>query len=125
VTNLEELRNWVNQVCTLAQPDSVNWCTESVEENQQLINLKLDTGGLIKLNPETHPGCYLHRSDPDDVARVKHLAFVCTSQDAQPEVQINQDLQSYGDRAPVGLLDECKRVASALDTDEHRTEHDH
>ncbi|MEM6935849.1 MAG: phosphoenolpyruvate carboxykinase (GTP), partial [Pseudomonadota bacterium] len=33
---------------------------------------------LQELNQETHPGCYLHLSDPSDVARVEHLTFVCT-----------------------------------------------
>src|SRR5690606_36290538 len=27
---------------------------------------------------ETHPNCHLHRSNPQDVARVGHLTFVCT-----------------------------------------------
>ena len=35
-------------------------------------------GTLIALNDETHPNCYLHRSNPSDVARVEHLTFVCT-----------------------------------------------
>jgi len=41
---------------------------------------------LIELNQKSYPGCYLHRSDPDDVARVEHLTFVCTThaQDAGP-----------------------------------------
>jgi phosphoenolpyruvate carboxykinase (GTP) len=34
-------------------------------------------GTLIALNPDTHPGCWLHRSDPNDVARVEHVTLVC------------------------------------------------
>ncbi|GLQ43714.1 phosphoenolpyruvate carboxykinase [GTP] [Dyella nitratireducens] len=46
----------------------------------------LHTGDLIELNQQTHPGCYLHRSHPSDVARVEHLTFVCTEheEDAGP-----------------------------------------
>jgi len=38
----------------------------------------LARGELIELNQDRFPGCYLHRSDPKDVARVEHLTFVCT-----------------------------------------------
>ena len=38
----------------------------------------LATGTLTTLNKETHPNCYLHLSNPNDVARVEHLTFVCT-----------------------------------------------
>jgi phosphoenolpyruvate carboxykinase (GTP) len=43
-------------------------------------------GTLIKLDEKTHPDSWLHRSHPDDVARVEHLTFVCTTQadDAGP-----------------------------------------
>jgi phosphoenolpyruvate carboxykinase (GTP) len=44
-----------------------------------MVELLKSSGGFIELNPETHPRCYLHRSDPSDVARVEHLTFVCTS----------------------------------------------
>jgi phosphoenolpyruvate carboxykinase (GTP) len=33
---------------------------------------------LIALNQATHPRCYLHRSDPKDVARVEKLTVICT-----------------------------------------------
>jgi phosphoenolpyruvate carboxykinase (GTP) len=46
----------------------------------------LAAGTLIELNQKEYPGCYLHRSDPSDVARTEHLTFVCTRQqvDAGP-----------------------------------------
>jgi phosphoenolpyruvate carboxykinase (GTP) len=46
----------------------------------------LGDGTLLKLNADRYPGCYLHRSDPQDVARVEHLTFVCTTakEDAGP-----------------------------------------
>src|SRR5262249_1161704 len=46
----------------------------------------LETGTLIELNQKEYPGCYLHRSDPTDVARTEHLTYVCTGerQDAGP-----------------------------------------
>ncbi|MSQ97706.1 MAG: phosphoenolpyruvate carboxykinase (GTP) [Xanthomonadales bacterium] len=79
MTRLAQLQSWVDQVAALTQCDSVHWCTGTEEENRELIQQQLKTGGLIELNQETHPGCYLHRSDPADVARVEQLTFVCTS----------------------------------------------
>jgi len=77
-TKLTELADWVDSVASRTGADKIHWCTGSAEENAALINAMLDTGDLIELNQETHRECYLHRSDPDDVARVEHLTFVCT-----------------------------------------------
>jgi phosphoenolpyruvate carboxykinase (GTP) len=77
-TSNATLKNWVEQVARLTKPDSIHWCTGSDDENLDLIEAMLRTGDLIKLNPATHPNCYLHRSSPFDVARVEHLTFVCT-----------------------------------------------
>src|SRR5258708_13236106 len=33
---------------------------------------------LIKLNQKKLPGCYYHRSNPNDVARVEQSTFICT-----------------------------------------------
>ena len=72
------LDRWVEEVARLTKPDSIHWCTGSAAENSRLIDAMLVSGDLIKLNPTTHPDCYLHRSNPSDVARVEHLTYVCT-----------------------------------------------
>lgn len=81
-STLESLNQWVRQVAELTQPDRIHWCDGSADENQRLLQLMLDNGDLIALNPDTHPNCYLHRSHPADVARVEHLTFVCTPDQA-------------------------------------------
>jgi phosphoenolpyruvate carboxykinase (GTP) len=78
-SKLAALQHWVDSVAALTQPDSIQWCDGSDQEYERLTELMLSTGDLLKLNEQTHPDCYLHRSSPSDVARVEHLTFVCTS----------------------------------------------
>jgi phosphoenolpyruvate carboxykinase (GTP) len=85
-SKLAALNQWVDEVARLTQPDRIHWCDGSSEEYAALVGQMLANGDLIRLNPETHPNCYLHRSHPGDVARVEHLTFVCTRarEDAGP-----------------------------------------
>lgn len=85
-TSNEELASWVEEVVQLCRPDRVHWCDGSEAEAKTLIQLMLDNGDLVALNQNTHPNCYLHRSNPTDVARTEHLTFVCTTheEDAGP-----------------------------------------
>jgi len=85
-TSNASLKQWVEEVARLTQPDAVVWCTGSDAENSGLVDAMVRSGDLIKLNPTTHPNCYLHRSSPSDVARVEHLTFVCSTarEDAGP-----------------------------------------
>ncbi len=85
-SQLEALNRWVDDVARLTQPDRIHWCDGSEAELGLLTGQMLERGDLIRLNPETHPNCFLHRSDPRDVARVEHLTFVCTREreDAGP-----------------------------------------
>jgi len=80
------LKKWVDEVSKLTKPDQIYWCDGSENEYQRLIKEMLASGDLIELNQKTYPNCYLHRSDPSDVARVEHLTFVCTDneEDAGP-----------------------------------------
>ena len=73
-----KLRLWVNEMRALCKPDDIYWCDGSEEEKERLTQLAVDTGVLIKLNQEKLPGCYYHRSNPNDVARVEELTFICT-----------------------------------------------
>ncbi|HEX4853320.1 phosphoenolpyruvate carboxykinase (GTP) [Arenimonas sp.] len=81
-SQLASLKQWVDDVARLTQPDQVHWCDGSDAENAKLVELMLANGDLHKLNEQTHPNCYLHRSSPQDVARVEHLTFVCTTNPA-------------------------------------------
>jgi phosphoenolpyruvate carboxykinase (GTP) len=77
-TSNAALHRWVEETAALTRPASIHWCDGSDREYQALLDLMLGRGDLIRLNPETYPNCFLHRSDPTDVARVEHLTFVCT-----------------------------------------------
>src|ERR1022692_1928947 len=81
-----EVTAWVNQVVQLTLPDSVYWCDGSDAEYQSLARQLVESKELLPLNPSTNPGCFLHRSDPSDVARVEHVTIVCTRnrEDAGP-----------------------------------------
>jgi phosphoenolpyruvate carboxykinase (GTP) len=85
-SRLDALNQWVLQVARLTQPDRIHWCDGSDSEFATLTEQMEADGTLLPLNADTHPRSWLHRSHPDDVARVEHLTFVCTSErdDAGP-----------------------------------------
>ncbi|MEP7185502.1 MAG: phosphoenolpyruvate carboxykinase (GTP) [Rhodanobacter sp.] len=85
-STLKALTQWVDEVAALTRPANIHWCDGSDGEYQTFVQQMLADGTLIELNQQTHPGCYLHRSSPTDVARVEHLTFVChpDQEDAGP-----------------------------------------
>jgi len=80
------LENWVDEVSRLTRPDRVVWCDGSGAEAQRLDEQMLRDGNTLRLNPQTYPNCYLHRSNPNDVARTEQVTFICTREksDAGP-----------------------------------------
>ena len=74
----KDLESWVTAVASLVTPEKIHWCDGSEEEKKVLIREMLKTGDLLELNEKTHPNCFLHRSDPNDVARVEQLTFICS-----------------------------------------------
>ena len=82
-STLAALNDWVAEVAALTRPDAIHWCDGSDAENAALVAQMEADGTLGRLNEQTHPQSWLHRSDPQDVARVEHLTLVCTPQRAE------------------------------------------
>ena len=80
------VERWVEEVARTTQPSRVQWCDGSEAENQKLIDEMVAGGTLLRLNEKVHPGSFLHRSHPSDVARTEHLTFIASRQaeDAGP-----------------------------------------
>jgi phosphoenolpyruvate carboxykinase (GTP) len=81
ITN-PHVRKWFDECVALCKPDKIYYCNGSLEERAALFEQGVNDGVFTRLNQEKLPGCYLHRSNPNDVARSEHLTFICTpSQD--------------------------------------------
>jgi len=78
LTANKHVTDWLREMVALCKPDQVVWCDGSEEEKKRLTDLAVSTGVLEPLNQEKLPGCYLHRSNPNDVARVENCTFICT-----------------------------------------------
>jgi len=70
--------DWVRDMAALCQPDHIHWCDGSETEKQTLTAEAVQAGILLPLNQQKLPGCYYHRSNPNDVARVEQCTFICT-----------------------------------------------
>mgnify|MGYP000753592499 FL=1 len=44
--------DWVKQIATLTQPDRIEWCDGSEEEDQRLLQQMCDQGTMVKLNEQ-------------------------------------------------------------------------
>ena len=86
MTNNKSVLDWIEEKKALVNPDKVVWIDGSEAQLESLRKIAVETGELIKLNEEKLPGCYLNRSDVNDVARVEGRTFICsrTREEAGP-----------------------------------------
>ncbi len=86
MTQNPHVKAWVDEVAKLTQPDQIYWCDGSAQEKASLEKQALESGELIELDQQKLPGCYLHRTAHNDVARVEDLTIICTprKEDAGP-----------------------------------------
>ena len=80
------LESWVQESACLTKPSRIVWCDGSQAENDRLTDDMLRDGEFIELSQKSYRHCYLHRSNPNDVARTEGLTYICTRQkdDAGP-----------------------------------------
>ena len=79
MTTNKTVIKWLDEMKELLNPDQIVWIDGSDEQREALRAEAVKTGELFKLNQEELPGCYLHRTNPNDVARVEDRTFICTS----------------------------------------------
>ncbi|MBR6408366.1 MAG: phosphoenolpyruvate carboxykinase (GTP) [Clostridia bacterium] len=86
LTNNKQVLSWIDEMIALTKPESVVWIDGSEDQLEALRAEACATGEMYKLNEEKLPGCYLHRTDPNDVARVEKQTYICCSkeEDAGP-----------------------------------------
>ena len=77
-TTSKKVKDWVSKMVKLCQPDDIVWIDGSDEQRKQLELEAMSSDEIIQLNREKLPGCFLHRTAIDDVARTEHLTFICT-----------------------------------------------
>lgn len=80
-TRNKQILEWVEEIAELAQPDRIEWCDGSQEEWDRLTSELVESGTLIRLNPDLRPNSFLARSDPRDVARVEERTFICSQKE--------------------------------------------
>ena len=79
MTKNAKLNAWINEMAELCQPDKIVFIDGTEEQAEALRAEACSTGEMFKLNQEALPGCYLHRTAINDVARVEGRTFICTS----------------------------------------------
>ena len=105
VTKSRALSAWVAETARLTAPSSIVWCDGSEAERDRLTKEAIQSGVLIPLNGEKRPNCYLHRSNPNDVARTEEVTFVCTARREDAGVTNNWMAPDEAYRKLGGLLE--------------------
>ena len=86
LTNNKNVLSWVDEMIALTKPAKVVWIDGSDEQLEALRDEAVKSGEMERLNEEKLPGCLLHRTAVNDVARVEHRTFICSrnKEDAGP-----------------------------------------
>lgn len=78
MTNNKTVLDWIEDKAKLLNPDKIVWIDGSEAQLEDLRAEAVASGEIIKLNQDKLPGCYLHRTAVNDVARVEDRTFICT-----------------------------------------------
>jgi len=91
------LSKWIDEMKALTKPDKTMLIDGSEEQLEALRREGVLSGEMIKLNEKKLPGCYLHRSALNDVARVEQRTFICSrnKEDAGPTNNWMEPAEAY------------------------------
>ncbi len=78
MTKNQHVLSWIDEMTAMTQPDRIVWIDGSEEQINALRDEACASGEMIRLNQDLLPGCYLHRTAVNDVARVEGRTFICT-----------------------------------------------
>lgn len=97
MTNNKTILAWIDEMEALVNPDQVVWIDGSEEQLEELRKEAVESGEMIKLNQEKLPGCYYHRTAPNDVARVEDRTLICSrkEEDAGPTNHWKEPQEAY------------------------------
>ncbi|MGN0477809.1 MAG: phosphoenolpyruvate carboxykinase (GTP) [Hominenteromicrobium sp.] len=97
MTNNKTVLAWIDEMKALVNPDQVVWIDGSEEQLEALRKEACESGEMIKLNQEKLPGCYYHRTAPNDVARVEDRTLICSrkEEDAGPTNHWKDPQEAY------------------------------
>ena len=109
MTQHEQLNQWIEQIKTLCQPDSIRVCDGSPEEYTEMMGLLEGAGVAKPLNPDLRPNSYLVRSDPADVARVESRTFICSDSPEEAGPTNNWSEPNQMRETLSGLFEGCMR----------------
>ena len=86
MTNNKKVLAFIEETKALCNPKEVVWIDGSEEQLASLREQAVKENIMIKLNEEKLPGCYLHRTCVNDVARVEGRTFICSKvkEDSSP-----------------------------------------
>lgn len=98
MTNNKKVLDFIKESADLCKPDSIVWIDGSEEQLDALRKQAISTGELDLLNQDLLPGCVLHRTAVNDVARVEHRTFICSrdKNDAGPTNNWKDPQEMYG-----------------------------
>ena len=97
MTNNKTVLSWIDEMKALVNPDQIVWIDGSEEQLEALRKGSLRVWRADQAERGKAPGCYYHRTPPNDVARVEDRTLICSKkeEDAGPTNHWKDPQEAY------------------------------